>query len=190
MELKKQISYVRGLVEGLGLDDSNPERKVVAALVDVIGALEAKVEELEERLTNTEDTVEMMDESLDDVFDILAGDDEDDEHECGCGGHGHGDGHGCGHHHDGEHECGCGGRGHGEGCGHHHDDGEEHECCCGHHHDDDDEDLGLVLNCPVCGEKIEITDEMWHSHVFKCPHCGDKLELDFGDGGEEEHDHE
>lgn len=167
MELKKQISYVRGLVEGLGLDDSNPERKVVAALVDVIGALEAKVEELEERLTNTEDTVEMMDESLDDVFDILAGDDEDDEHECGCGGHGHG-----------------------EGCGHHHDDGEEHECCCGHHHDDDDEDLGLVLNCPVCGEKIEITDEMWHSHVFKCPHCGDKLELDFGDEGEEEHDHE
>lgn len=180
MELKKQISYVRGLVEGLGLDDSSPERKVVAALVDVIGALEAKVEELEERLGNTEETVEMMDNSLDDVFDILAGDDDDDEDECGCGHH----------HHDGGHECSCGGHGDGHGCGHHHD-GEEHECCCGHHHgDDDDEDLGLVLNCPVCGEKIEITDEMWHSHVFKCPHCGDKLELDFGDEDEDEHDHE
>lgn len=167
MELKKQISYVRGLVEGLGLDDSNPERKVVAALVDVIGALEAKVEELEERLTTAEDTVEMMDNSLDDVFDILAGEDDDDEG-CGCGG--------CGHHHGSgeEHECHCG--------HHHHGDGEEHECCCGHHHgEEDDDDIGLVLNCPVCGGKIEITDEMWHSHVFKCPHCGDKLELDFGD---------
>ena len=45
-------------------------------------------------------------------------------------------------------------------------------CCC-----DDDDEL-YEVECPLCGEEILLDDEMLDEEVIECPGCGEKLELD------------
>ena len=44
-------------------------------------------------------------------------------------------------------------------------------CCC------DDDEL-YEVECPLCGEEILLDDEMLDEEVIECPGCGEKLELD------------
>ena len=44
-------------------------------------------------------------------------------------------------------------------------------CCC------DDEEL-YEVECPLCGEEILLDDEMLDEEIIECPGCGEKLELD------------
>ncbi len=67
------------------------------------------------------------------------------------------------------------------------EDENEDECCCCHHHDDeeeyddeyDDEEVEYEVECPVCGDKVIIDDEMLDEGYINCPSCGEKLEFDF-----------
>ncbi|MBE6933166.1 MAG: hypothetical protein E7464_07300 [Ruminococcaceae bacterium] len=47
--------------------------------------------------------------------------------------------------------------------------------------DFDDDDVIYEVECPVCGEIINIDEEMLDEGSVACPNCGEKLEFDLDD---------
>ncbi|MCR5040561.1 MAG: hypothetical protein K6C36_00525 [Clostridia bacterium] len=131
MEFEKKIAYIKGLIDGIGLDESKPESRVISAIVD---ALECAAEELKDvndhvdmvdsDLAELEDWADDADESIDALFDEYA---------------------------DGEYD----------GYDDFDDGDEElYECYCPNCRnyicfDYDDVEDDLSLTCPYCGKKIE-----------------------------------
>lgn len=81
MTITEKISYIKGLADGLKLDENKDEVKVLNAIVDLLDDISLSV-------TDLEDTVEEMGEQLDAVDEDLAELEEDFEDvledECGC----------------------------------------------------------------------------------------------------------
>ena len=50
-------------------------------------------------------------------------------------------------------------------------DDDDCDCCC----DDDDDDDLYELECPNCGEKIYITEDMLNGSI-ECPNCNTKID--------------
>ena len=155
MTITEKTAYLKGLLEGMEIDQSTKEGKLLAAIVetlddialsvadldDEVGAindemdmLEEAVDAMDEALDDVEDALDAIDEDLDDmdeeldeVFEVLdLEEDEDDEDE--------------------EDE----------------DDGEELE----------DEDL-YQLTCPTCEEEIIVDEDVLAKGSMKCPACGE-----------------
>ncbi len=166
MSLTEKLAYIQGLCEGLALDDTTKEGKVLLAIVDLLDDLTDTVVQLDNDVDQIFDEIDAIDEDLTDVEDALLYDDEDEEDDdCCCGGHGH-------HHHHGDHECKC-------GC---HDDEDEDEEW------DDDEDLSDLfdeenplyeITCPKCGEIVCMDEDMLFSPDCACPNCGTSFEIEF-----------
>ena len=56
------------------------------------------------------------------------------------------------------------------------DDDDEDGCgcgCCG------DDEMEYAVDCPACGETIEVDEPMLVSGEIICPKCGEKLEFDY-----------
>ena len=75
MELKEKVAYLKGLMEGMEYDVSTKEGKLMAAVVETLDAMAARVEAVSEDLEDVEDY----------LFDGEDGDEEDyaDEYEAG-----------------------------------------------------------------------------------------------------------
>lgn len=98
MSLTEKLAYIKGLCEGLELEGTTKEAKVLLALVDLLDDVTDTVSQLESDVDQIFDEIDAIDEDLTDVEDALLYDDEDEDDEeddCGCG---------CGHHHDDEGE--------------------------------------------------------------------------------------
>ncbi len=54
------------------------------------------------------------------------------------------------------------------------DDDDDDHCCC------DDEDF-FEVECPTCGEELEIDQDVLESGVVECPNCGGKFAIDLSD---------
>ena len=166
MSLTEKLAYIQGLCEGLALDETTKEGKVLLAIVDLLDDLTDTVVQLDNDVDQIFDEIDAIDEDLTDVEDALLYDDEDEDEEdgCCCGGHGH-------HHHHGDHECKC-------GC---HDDDEDEEW-------EDDEDLSDLydeenplyeITCPKCGEIVCMDEDMLFSPDCACPNGGTSFEIEF-----------
>ena len=128
----EKVAYIKGLMEGMELDTSKGEGKILAAVVDALedlalgqGDLQDSIEELNEGLDAVSDDLELVEDL------VYSEDDEDDE--CCCGHH----------HHDGDED----------------DEYEyEVECpACGATLVLDETDLDQgVIECPECGETLEL----------------------------------
>ncbi len=142
MTVSEKVAYLKGLSEGLNLDDSSKEGKLILAIIDTLGDVAAKLEDLDENDLDLGEEIDAISDDLAQVEDVLFGDedadedeDEDDYPSCGCG-----------HHH----------------CGTDYDEDEEAalyevKCpACGNEITVDEEVLGLgSIECPNCGEKLE-----------------------------------
>lgn len=79
MELTNKAMYIKGLADGLQLDASSKEGKVIAALLELVNEMAGTIEEMQSKMSDLEDYVEELDEDLGDVEEVLVGDDEDDD---------------------------------------------------------------------------------------------------------------
>jgi len=89
MTTKEYSAYIKGLTEGLGLDESKPETKVINALCGIIEQMAAEIETLKDDARMLHDYIEEIDEDLGGVEELLYSDecdccDEDDEDNCCC----------------------------------------------------------------------------------------------------------
>lgn len=85
-KLTDRVSYIKGLMDGIGLNMDKDTNKVLSAAIDVMEEMAAEIQTLEEKLTDLSEYVDDMDEDLagleadlyddeDEAFD----DDEDDD---------------------------------------------------------------------------------------------------------------
>lgn len=82
MTVAEKVSYIKGLAEGLGVDDSTKEGKVLAAIVDVLDDIALTLGDIDEELNDVADVMTNMEESVDCLEDVVYGDEEDDYDDC------------------------------------------------------------------------------------------------------------
>ena len=75
MTITEKIAYIKGLAEGLGLDQSKPEVKVINAIVDLLDDMAYDLTDMQERYDELADQVDEIDEDLSEVESELYDDD-------------------------------------------------------------------------------------------------------------------
>lgn len=88
MDICEKIAYIKGLAEGLELDENTKEGKILAALIDLIGDITEEICDIEDALDDMCDQIDAVDEDLSAVEEIIYDEDCDcdcdDEFDCGC----------------------------------------------------------------------------------------------------------
>jgi len=83
MTLTEKLAYIKGLAEGLGVDETTKEGKVLLALVDLMDDVTTAVSELESDMDQAYEELDAIDEDLTDIEDFLW-EDEDEDDDCDC----------------------------------------------------------------------------------------------------------
>ncbi len=143
MNITEKAAYLKGLCEGMKLDESKNEGKLLKAIVDLLGDMSQEIADLNENAMDLAEEIDQISDDLADVEDFLEEEDDDEDEDddacCCC----------CGDEDDEDEEpvfytVTC------PGCG--------KEICL-------DEEIVVKydsIKCPQCGEKLEFefdTDE-------------------------------
>lgn len=78
----ESIAYLKGLMDGLGLDDDKKETKIFRAIVDVLDDLSIDVDDLTEGMEMLGEQIDAVDEDLGELEEIFC---DDDYEGCDCG---------------------------------------------------------------------------------------------------------
>lgn len=78
MEITEKAAYLKGLAEGLGLDANSKEGKIIAAMIDLLDDVALEIEDLKDAQQELADGLDAVSDDLEDVEDIIYGEDEDD----------------------------------------------------------------------------------------------------------------
>lgn len=85
MTLTEKTAYIKGLMEGLDFKADTPEKKILAAVIDLLDDVALAVTEAEEDIEYLNDYVEELDSDLGDVErDIYECDDDECDCDCDC----------------------------------------------------------------------------------------------------------
>ena len=77
MDIGQKVSYIKGLAEGLGIDESTKEGKVIAAIIDVLADIADNLDEVDEELDDVASVMTDLEESVADLEDELYGDEDE-----------------------------------------------------------------------------------------------------------------
>ena len=83
MTLSERVSYLKGLAEGLAMDESKPEAKLINCMIDILDDIALSVMDLEDEVTLMGEQLDEVDEDLADVEEIIY-DEDDDDCDCDC----------------------------------------------------------------------------------------------------------
>ncbi len=89
MNITEKVSYIKGLAEGLKLEESTKEGKILLEILDLLKDMAYQIEDIDSDLSEMADVVGDLDETVMDIQDELYGDDDDED--CCCHGHDHDD---------------------------------------------------------------------------------------------------
>ena len=85
MTVTEKVAYLKGLMEGMKLDTTTDEGKVLAAVVEILGDIADDLEEVASDLYDLGEDVDAISDDLSDVEDYLCDeddwDDEDDDYD-------------------------------------------------------------------------------------------------------------
>ena len=85
MNISEKVSYIKGLAEGMKLDESTNEGKLLLAILDALTDIAYQLEEVDADLNDMADVVGDIDECVADLEEAVYGDDDDHDHcDCGC----------------------------------------------------------------------------------------------------------
>ncbi len=90
MNISEKVSYIKGLAEGIKLDETTKEGKILIEILNVLSDIAYQVEDIDSDLNDMADVVGDLDDAVMDLEDEVYGSEYDDD-ECGCGCHHHGD---------------------------------------------------------------------------------------------------
>ena len=153
MTASEKVAYLKGMAEGLGINNGTPEGKLMLAIIDVIDGIATDVEDLEANTAELAGTIDGLSEDIAYVEDLAIGgiekEDECDFDEC-----------------DGDFESdietGCSGECAGcSGCGEVTQEEQEYE-----------------VSCPKCGEVITVYKSDLEFGSILCPSCNSELEFE------------
>ena len=89
MSVSEQVAYLRGLMDGLEIDEDSKEGKLFAAIVDTLDDIATDLSDMEEEMEDLNDYIEEIDEDLGDVEEFVYDIDDDcccdcDDDDCDC----------------------------------------------------------------------------------------------------------
>lgn len=94
MKLGEKSAYLQGLAQGLNLDQTKPEGKLIGELLTLVSDMSGAIEALEQECVRLQDYIEEIDADLGDVEELLFDEDMDMDDEfdenygcdgcCGC----------------------------------------------------------------------------------------------------------
>ena len=151
MELNKKAAYLQGLVDGLGIDDTTKEGKIIKAMSALLGEMAEAIESVDEDLSRAYDQINDLSDELEDLeADLYEEEDEDGESE------------------DAEDEDS-------------EDDEEPEEEKEDTEEDDNDDDIAsepfYEVACPNCGETVYVSEDDLDAGEANCAHCGVTFEV-------------
>ena len=79
MELSKKAAYLQGLVDGLGVDESTKEGKIIKAMSALLAEMAEALEGMDEDLSRAYDQINDLHDELEDLEADLYEDEDDDE---------------------------------------------------------------------------------------------------------------
>ena len=142
MDICEKIAYIKGLAEGLALDETTKEGKILAAIIDLLGDITEEICDIEDGCDALMEQIDAVDEDLASLEEVIYEDDDDcDCCDCDCDDE---DGDCC--------DCGC-------DCGCDCDDDEEEFYCamcpsCGGKVYFDDTVSAEDVVCPNCQKPL------------------------------------
>ena len=180
MELNKKAAYLQGLVDGLGIDDTTKEGKIIKAMSALLGEMAEVIESVDEDLSRAYDQINDLSDELEDLEADLYEEDEDGESE------------------DAEdddiasepfYEVAC------PNCGEtvyvSEDDLDAGEANCAHcgvtfevalegdgEEDAEDGPVQYEVTCPDCGTTAVFEEDELLDGAPKCPNCGKPLDFE------------
>ena len=130
MTISEKVAYLKGLAEGLGLDQEAKETKLFSAIIDTLDEVGKAITDIEENALDLGEEIDAISDDLSEVEDVIFPSDDDDECDDEC----------C------DDDCCC-------------DDGYLYSVTCPTCKneitiDEDVLDLGEI-ECPNCGETLE-----------------------------------
>lgn len=153
MKLTEKMSYLQGLINGLDIDGSTKEGKVILQMAEVMEEMVLYVDDLQSQVDELTELCDALDEDLGSVEDDLY-EDDDDDYKCL----------GCGQDYDEDDE----------------DEYDEEDDDEDFDFDDDDDEL-YEVTCPTCGDTILLDEGMIEEGTINCPNCNELLEFDYDD---------
>lgn len=75
--LVEKVAYLRGLAEGMKLDENTNEGKMISKILDVLEELSSNFEDVSDEMLETEARIDELEECVDDIFEEL-------DEECDC----------------------------------------------------------------------------------------------------------
>ncbi len=67
MTITEKVAYLKGLAEGLALDEAKPEAKIIKAMLDVLDDIALSVSDLEDGMDLISEQLDAVDEDLDEL---------------------------------------------------------------------------------------------------------------------------
>ena len=77
----EKVAYLKGLAEGLGVNDETEQGKLMLAMIDTLEALAKNSEETDERVGELSEYVEEIDSDVSDLEEALFSEEDDDDEE-------------------------------------------------------------------------------------------------------------
>ena len=84
MDICEKIAYIKGLAEGLGLDEATKEGKILTAIIDLLGDITEEICDIEDGCDELMEQIDAVDEDLSYVEEVIYGDDDDCDCDCDC----------------------------------------------------------------------------------------------------------
>lgn len=78
--ISEKVAYLRGLMEGMGLDEDDNNTKLFEAVIDALDDIASQISDIEETQDELECYIEEVDEALGDVEEFVY----DDDCDCDC----------------------------------------------------------------------------------------------------------
>ena len=81
MEITEKVAYLKGLAEGMELNTDKKEGKPLAAIIDVLEDIALELSDIEDAQEELGDGLDAVSDDLEDVEDLLYGEDDEDDDE-------------------------------------------------------------------------------------------------------------
>ena len=192
MELSNKAAYLQGLVDGLGVDESTKEGKIIKAMSALLAEMAEALEGMDEDLSRAYDQINDLSDELEDLEADLYEDEDDDEDE---GDEDDDDEEDADDANDDDiasepfYEVAC------PNCGEtvyvSEDDLDAGEANCAHcgvtfevalegdeEEPDEDAPVQYEVTCPACGTTAVFEEEELLEGEPKCPNCGKPLDFE------------
>lgn len=79
MTITEKVAYLRGLCEGMGMDEKTNEGRIFKAIIDVLEDMAFSIVDVEDAVEDMSEQLEGMDEDIEMIAEDLYGEDDDDD---------------------------------------------------------------------------------------------------------------